>query len=73
LDSLLVLLNSATGNGFVEFQRGSTLGSSGWAPNTDYEFEFIFTKSIVLVLGLKYYSQLFCSKINAKLPVARLV
>jgi hypothetical protein len=37
-------------NGAVEeLQRGATLGDTGWADNTEYEFDLIFTQSYVEV------------------------
>lgn len=36
-------------NNVTELQRGSTLGSTGWADNTTYDFDLIFTTSLIEV------------------------
>jgi hypothetical protein len=36
-------------NGVTEVARGNTLGSTGWADNTSYDFDLIFTSSLIEV------------------------
>lgn len=38
-----------SGNGVTELARGATLGATGWADNTEYTFDLVFTASNVQV------------------------
>ena len=39
-----------SGAGMNEIQRGNSLGSTGWADNTEYEFSILFTDSLIEVM-----------------------
>lgn len=49
------LAGTVAGSGLEELQRGSTLGNTGWAVNTTYEFTFDFGPNdlVVFVDGVK--------------------